>query len=476
MLKAKFNRSVLPILFIFLLLTQFGCQMGGGMGGDPTPTTSRLSAQLQCETEVAAECELVVEIRALDDDVLLDIQTHADFGVRFLNNNEVATNNQFDGRIQNVRLRAQGSRLIHFPYQIRDARLPGEYLVDISAFYPSLPEVPEALRSEVYADEQLPVYVIMLDTGEFRLVGSDGVFRERYGNDYTPGKMGIDYWISLPDENAGQSGWLFVKVTSRNVDFAEVLVYEPLLEINAVDGIDFGSGIMNPIIVSLDRKTATFRLPPMRQKESRVIAFPINVDTDGRQLDGVYTFIATITYPTWQGADRKEWERLPVGIRVVSDPNTQSKRVMTEAGIPNSVVTPTVDPNATVTNTPTHTPAPMSTPLAMIAVVGSGGAPDIRPTASPTATPTLTPIPSNADCQGLLPEQEDYGRHTISWEWQRSDLSGSLCQYYLTQVYNRLSVSWEQFRGEALLYNPQLETDGEVFYSEKYYQMPEMEE
>jgi hypothetical protein len=455
---------------MLLLLLVAGCQPQGAAPANAP--LERMVVQTNCVTEVAAECELVVEVRALDDDVLLDVQTHADFGVRFVNNNEVATVGQFDGRIQNVRLRAQGSRLIHFPYQVHDARLPGEYLVDITTFHPSLPEVPEALRSEVYAEQELPVYVIMLETGEFRLVGSDAAFQQRYGNGYVPGAMGIDYRIILPDENAGQSGWLVAKVTSRDVDFNEVLAYEPTLEINAVDGIDFSSSVMNPVIVSADRKTASFRLPPMRHQESRVIAFPINVDVDGRQLDGVYTFIATISFLNRQGHNLVESERLPVGIQVVSDPNTQSRRIMAVQGITGAVVTPTADPNATVTSTPTTTP----TPVPVVAVLGVGGVQPNPATSFPTPTPTLTPTPSNTDCRNLLTEQATYGRRTVSWEWQRTDLSGSLCQYYLTQVHNLLPISWEQFRGEALLYNPHLETDGEVFYPEKCYQLPEMEE
>mgnify|MGYP001355757696 CR=1 FL=1 len=458
-LKVKFCQSYWPIVLILLLLPQFGCQMGSGIGGDPTPVPTRLSARLECEAELAAECELVVEVRALDDDVLLDIQTYAEYGVRFLNNNEVATVNQRNGRIQNVRLRAQGSRLIHFPYQIRDAQLPGEYRVYVSAYHPNLPEVPETLRNEVYAQTDLLVYIIMTEAGELRLVGSQAVFDQRYGFG-APGSAGTEFWFALPEENAGQSGLLYICLKSDWLNLELPEAYAPRVQLNAVDGIDFGPGSYHPVEVSADRKTASFQLPSMGEDESRVVMFPLNVDTDGRQLDGVYTFIATLAFRNTEGLMQVESERLPVGIQVDSDPDAQSKRVMVVHGIPGAAVTPTVDPNATATSTPTQTPF-------FDPNIAVGGMP------TPTSTPTLTPIPPNANCQNLT---ADNGRHTISWEWQRRDLSGNLCQYYLTQVHNRLPISWEQFRGEALLYNPQLVVDGEVFYPEKWYQLPEMEE
>lgn len=76
------------------------------------------------------------------------------------------------------------------------------------------------------------------------------------------------------------------------------------------------------------------------------------------------------------------------------------------------------------------------------------------------------------DQEYILPEDVQLAQYT--WSRSLSGFSGSRWDCWLAHVQNRVpGMTWQQFRDDALNYNPQLNADGRLFRAHKTYLLPE---
>lgn len=100
---------------------------------------------------------------------------------------------------------------------------------------------------------------------------------------------------------------------------------------------------------------------------------------------------------------------------------------------------------------------------------GRGGA---EATAVETATPVvqLIPVPTQTNIQFTLLPSRNNG---LDWHWQMSGYFGNRWDVWERFVAPRNpGMDWNTFEYAVLAHNPQLETDGFVFYPEKSYLLP----
>jgi hypothetical protein len=90
-----------------------------------------------------------------------------------------------------------------------------------------------------------------------------------------------------------------------------------------------------------------------------------------------------------------------------------------------------------------------------------------------THNPTLNPDHLfKADQTYLIPEEVPVGSYT--WSRQLTGFSGSRWDCWTANVQNTVpGITWERFRDNALLYNPQLNADGRMFKPENGYLIPQ---
>lgn len=95
-------------------------------------------------------------------------------------------------------------------------------------------------------------------------------------------------------------------------------------------------------------------------------------------------------------------------------------------------------------------------------IVASNGTVLDLNTAVPTPIPLATTIPAPAATGG------------VNWTRTVTGFSGNRWQAWQTYVENQVSsITWDQFKDDVLIYNPDLEADGYVFQAGKQYLLPQ---
>ena len=382
-----------------------------------------VEAKIHCPDHRRDDCGLLVKLNAQGEQVDLNVRLHIDEGIVFRSDYDEAValdDNGAEGRKAKIRLMPQESREILFPYQMDRPVLPGAYRVEVVAT--------NANTLEVFGDAVAQVFIYRDDEGEYHMLSSQSEYNTRFLTGFSEGKLNVFYNIILEEKEKPRKGTILVRIDSKEDDYA------PILELESMGGVKFVPDTfgLNTVLDFGDKVSRAF--PRIDKDGTRIAQFPFVYDKNGQSVEGVYSFVATLSSAT----DDPQHESAPVAIKVVSDPTYREERwleetflepyIIDEIGIGNKVVDANMEENLQL---------------------------------------------AQQKCETTWHEGDfptDIGKP--DWDFRMSDFDGTLCQLFLMRYAGKIFMNWSEFSTIAIEKNDNISSADEHLDDHEIYLMP----
>lgn len=146
----------------------------------------------------------------------------------------------------------------------------------------------------------------------------------------------------------------------------------------------------------------------------------------------------------------------PTDVRVMNVPNKQLEYVLVVLSMPQNEL-----PDS-------HLPGKLSFKNGILVTNQADAVGSQQVAVQATAVPTIVPVPQNNTQLIVLPNETS----GLAWNLKMTGFYGTRWEVWERFLAGRVPMTWETFKEAVLVYNPQLETDGFVFYPEKSYLLP----